>query len=152
MNIDDMLKLENQLCFTIYACSREITRMYRPYLEEMGITYPQYLVMLVLWEREECTVKELGEHLFLDSGTLTPLLKRMQDAELVTRIRSSKDERVVVVRLTEKGKALKDQACMVPQTLFTNSGLPLEDFTKLLQESKELLGRIHQQNEKREEE
>ncbi|MGN7471254.1 MarR family winged helix-turn-helix transcriptional regulator [Brevibacillus sp. SAFN-007a] len=147
MTMDELLKLENQLCFTIYACSREITRMYRPYLEEMGITYPQYLVMLVLWEREACTVKELGERLFLDSGTLTPLLKRMQEAELVTRTRSSRDERVVVIRLTEKGAKLKATACQIPQTLFANSGLPFHDFTRLLQESQALLDRIHRLNE-----
>ncbi|KZE51954.1 MarR family transcriptional regulator [Brevibacillus parabrevis] len=148
MTTDEMLMLNNQLCFTIYACSREITRMYRPYLDEMGITYPQYLVLLVLWETEESTVKELGERLFLDSGTLTPLLKRMQEAELVTRTRSSQDERVVVIRLTEKGAKMKEAACKVPQALFDSSGLSADDFMRLLKESQNLLDRIHRLNEK----
>lgn len=84
----DSLKLDNQLCFAIYACSREITKMYQPYLEVLGVTYSQYLVLMVLWEREECTVKEIGEALYLDSGTLTPLLKRLQSAGLINRERS----------------------------------------------------------------
>jgi DNA-binding MarR family transcriptional regulator len=104
MKNDELLKLDNQLCFSIYACSREITSMYRPFLDELGITYPQYLVLLVLWEQHECTVKELGEHLYLDSGTLTPMLKRMEAADLIKRQRSHTDERKVFVHLTKKGQ------------------------------------------------
>jgi len=147
MNNDELLQLKNQLCFTIYAVSREITRMYRPYLEEMGVTYPQYLVLLVLWEFGECTVKELGEKLYLDSGTLTPLLKRMQEANLVTRDRSKKDERVVVIRLTEKGHSLKEQSCKLPEALLKNSALGPEEFRELLHSSQLLLERIHHTNE-----
>jgi len=147
MNTEESVKLENQLCFTIYAASREISRMYRPYLEQMGITYPQYLVLLVLWEKGACTVKELGEYLFLDSGTLTPLLKRMEEASLVTRQRSKEDERVVVIGLTEKGHSLKEQACKLPETLLQNSGLKTEEFLDFLHRAKQLLGQIHHINE-----
>lgn len=147
MNNDELLQLKNQLCFTIYAVSREITRMYRPSLEEMGVTYPQYLVLLVLWEFGECTVKELGEQLYLDSGTLTPLLKRMQESNLVTRDRSKEDERVVVIRLTEKGHSLKEQSCKMPEALLKNSGLGPDEFRELLHSSQLLLERIHHTNE-----
>lgn len=108
------LKLDNQLCFAIYACSREITKLYQPYLEKLGVTYSQYLVLIVLWEREECTVKELGEALYLDSGTLTPLLKRLQNAGLIDRKRSTQDERKVLISLTTEGIALREKALSVP--------------------------------------
>ncbi|MBW5469067.1 MarR family transcriptional regulator [Brevibacillus formosus] len=147
MNNDEFLQLKNQLCFTVYALSREITRMYRPYLEEMGVTYPQYLVLLVLWEYGERTVKELGEQLYLDSGTLTPLLKRMQESKLVTRDRSKEDERVVVIRLTEKGHSLKEQSCKLPEALLNNSRLDPKEFSELLQSSQHLLTHIHHSNE-----
>lgn len=109
MRVGDELKLEDMLCFTIYATSRELTRIYRPILEKFGLTYPQYLVMVVLWERGTSTVTELGDRLLLDSGTLTPLLKRLQEAELVVRKRSLEDERKVEVGLTEKGTLLQNQ-------------------------------------------
>lgn len=109
MKVGDELKLEDMLCFTIYATSRELTRIYRPILEKFGLTYPQYLVMVVLWERGTSTVTELGDRLLLDSGTLTPLLKRLQEAELVVRKRSLEDERKVEVGLTEKGTLLQNQ-------------------------------------------
>ncbi|MGK5509986.1 MarR family winged helix-turn-helix transcriptional regulator [Brevibacillus formosus] len=147
MNNNEFLQLKNQLCFTLYALSREITRMYRPYLEEMGVTYPQYLVLLALWEHGECTVKELGEQLYLDSGTLTPLLKRMQESRLVTRDRSKEDERVVVIRLTEKGHSLKEQSCKLPEVLLNNSRLDPKEFRELLDSSQHLLTRIHHSNE-----
>jgi DNA-binding MarR family transcriptional regulator len=143
---DEFLTLDNHLCFTIYACSREITRLYRPLLEQMGITYPQYLVLIVLLEKGECTVKELGDRLYLDSGTLTPLLKRMEEAGLVTRARSVQDERVVVVRLTEKGRALKTEACEVPRSLMKKSGIPLEDVKRMLTEFQALLHQVHEAN------
>lgn len=108
------LKLDNQLCFAIYACSREITKLYQPYLEKLGVTYSQYLVLIVLWEREECTVKELGEALYLDSGTLTPLLKRLQNAGLIDRKRSTQDERKVLISLTPEGSTLREKALSVP--------------------------------------
>ncbi|MFC4676120.1 MarR family winged helix-turn-helix transcriptional regulator [Dysgonomonas termitidis] len=108
------LKLNNQLCFPIYALSRQITSLYRPYLEKLGLTYPQYLVLMVLWERKSATVKQLGELLWLDSGTLTPLLKRMEANELLNRVRSSEDERSVDIIITDKGKALEKQAEQIP--------------------------------------
>jgi MarR family transcriptional regulator, organic hydroperoxide resistance regulator len=136
------MKLDNQLCFAIYACSREMNRLYRPLLDELNITYPQYLVLLVLWEKDEATVKQLGESLYLDSGTLTPLLKRMEGAGLITRERSSEDERKVVISLTEAGKQLKSKACNLPGALLESSGMEAHEFTGLIQEFKRLLARI----------
>ena len=110
----DALKLENQLCFPLYACARETIKLYKPYLDELDLTYTQYIAMMVLWEKQCVTVKELGEALYLDSGTLTPLLKKMEAKGLLTRRRSEQDERSLLVRLTEKGEALKEQAISVP--------------------------------------
>ncbi|WP_018132730.1 MarR family winged helix-turn-helix transcriptional regulator [Effusibacillus pohliae] len=140
------LLLENQLCFTIYACSREITKLYRPLLEKLGLTYPQYLVLLVLWERDGITVKELGERLYLDSGTLTPLLKRMESSGLVARERSHEDERKVRIRLTGRGKALQEAAREVPYELLCRSGLTADELQRLLAEFQRLLQRVHRQN------
>ena len=111
---DDILKLENQLCFPLYACSKEVIRRYTPFLDAIDLTYTQYLVMMVLWERQRITVKELGECLYLDSGTLTPLLKRLEKKKLIRRSRSDSDERQVVLMITETGIALKDRAREVP--------------------------------------
>lgn len=113
----EKLRLERQICFPIYAASRIVTKLYQPLLDEMGITYPQYLVFLVLWERENCTVSEISNLLLLDSGTLTPLLKRMEINGWLTRKRSNEDERVVQIQLTEKGNALKLKAVSVPECL-----------------------------------
>lgn len=140
------LQLENQLCFTIYACSREITKLYQPHLEKLGVTYSQYLVMLVLWEREQCTVKELGEALFLDSGTLTPLLKRLQAAGLIHRERSSQDERKVNISLTDVGWQLKEKALEVPMAMQQEVCLSGDEFEDLLGQFKTLLNRVHQTN------
>lgn len=128
---DEALRLENQLCFALYAASGLVTRAYRPLLEPLGLTYPQYLVMLVLWERGSATVGELGEALELDSGTLTPLLKRMETAGLVARRRDPADERRVIVDLTEAGSALKARAAEVPAALACKLALPLEDLAAL---------------------
>lgn len=113
----ESLKLENQLCFPIYALSRQITAIYRPHLEAIDLTYPQYLVMLALWQQETVTVKQLGKLLWLDSGTLTPLLKRMEENGLLTRTRSEADERVVNIRISKKGTALKKQAKAIPDAI-----------------------------------
>lgn len=113
----ESLKLENQLCFPIYALSRQITAIYRPHLEAIDLTYPQYLVMLALWQQETVTVKQLGKLLWLDSGTLTPLLKRMEENGLLTRTRSEADERVVNIRISKKGTALKKQARAIPDAI-----------------------------------
>lgn len=113
----ESLKLENQLCFPIYALSRQITALYRPHLEALELTYPQYLVMLALWEHETVTVKQLGKLLWLDSGTLTPLLKRMEENGLLSRNRSEADERVVNIRISVKGTTLKQQALSIPEAI-----------------------------------
>ncbi|MDF2593282.1 MAG: ohrR [Clostridia bacterium] len=115
MDNDDILKLENQLCFSVYAASRAITKIYRPFLDKLGITYPQYLVMLILWEDETITLKDLCKKLYLDSGTLTPLLKRLESMELIKRVRSMEDERILCVSLAEKGRAMKTEAIKVPE-------------------------------------
>ncbi|MGC5324705.1 MarR family winged helix-turn-helix transcriptional regulator [Brevibacillus sp. SYSU BS000544] len=144
MNKDELLKLDNQLCFAVYACSREITSLYRPYLDQLGITYPQYLALLVLWDVQECSVKELGDRLYLDSGTLTPMLKRMEAADLIKRQRSVDDERKVNVRLTENGKALKEEAYCIPEVLFAKSGVTPTEFQSLLAQFNGLLHKINQ--------
>ncbi len=108
------LKLSNQLCFPLYACSRETIRLYKPHLDELGLTYTQYISMLVLWERGSITVKELGNALYLDSGTLTPLLKKLEAKGLITRKRSKDDERNLIISITEQGNAMKDQALHIP--------------------------------------
>lgn len=110
----DVLKLENQLCFPLYACSKEVVRLYKPFLDEIGLTYTQYIAMMVLWEKKELTVKSLGEYLYLDSGTITPLLKKMEVQGLVVRIRNTSDERSVLVSLTEQGEHLREKALGIP--------------------------------------
>ena len=111
---DEALKLDNQLCFPLYAASRRIISAYTPFLKPLGQTYPQYIVFLVLWEKDGVTVGEIGERLHLDNGTLTPLLKKMEKAGYVSRERSSKDERVVLITLTKEGKAMKKKAREIP--------------------------------------
>ena len=113
MNYDD-LKLRNQLCFPLYAASRELIKHYREYLEQIGLTYTQYIAMLVLWEERRLNVKALGKRLYLDSGTLTPLLKKLEEKGLVTRRRSDEDERNLIVTLTAKGDRMKDEALHIP--------------------------------------
>lgn len=147
---EGVLKLDNQLCFTIYACSREITKLYQPHLEKLGVTYSQYLVLLVLWERGKCTVKELGEALYLDSGTLTPLLKRLQTAGIINRERSTEDERKVLITLTSKGQALREQALEVPGAVFGEMCGSSDHFLLLLGQFKELLNDVHRRNLSRE--
>lgn len=139
---DEHLLLDNQLCFVIYACSREMTRLYRPLLEELGLTYPQYLVMLVLWEEQETTVKQLGERLFLDSGTLTPLLKRLEATGLLTRERSREDERLLMIRLTDQGRELKKSASEVPYKIQGRSQVSIEEYFRLKHDFESLLQRL----------
>ena len=110
----DTLKLSNQLCFPLYACSREIIKKYNSPLKGIGLTYPQYITMMVLWEKKEISVRDLGKELYLDSGTLTPLLKNMESKGLLTRQRSSKDERLLIVSITHEGEQLKEKALEVP--------------------------------------
>ena len=110
----DALKLEKQVCFPLYACARETIKLYKPFLDELNLTYTQYITLLVLWEKEQVTVKELGNRLYLDSGTLTPLLKKLEEKGLVDRRRSTADERNLIVSITEQGRALQDQALHIP--------------------------------------
>ena len=128
---EDPLRLDRQICFPLYAASNLLTRLYRPLLAELGLTYPQYLVMLVLWESEPQTVGDLGAKLHLDSGTLTPLLKRMETAGLVSRVRDPADERRVVLSLTKAGLALRGPAAAVPATLGASLNLSPEEVTVL---------------------
>lgn len=114
---DQQLKLNNQVCFPIYSVSRLITKAYKPYLEEMGLTYPQYLVLLVLWENDNLSINQIGEKLLLNTNTLSPLIKRMEKMDLLQRTRSERDERSVVIQLTEKGKALRSTALPIPEKL-----------------------------------
>ncbi len=114
---DTQLKLGNQICFPLYSASRLITKAYKPYLDAMGLTYPQYLVLMVLWEKDGVSVNQITEKLLLNTNTLSPLLKRMEKMELLQRDRSSKDERIVIVQLTGKGKQLKEQARPIPEEL-----------------------------------
>ncbi|WP_062199721.1 MarR family winged helix-turn-helix transcriptional regulator [Massilibacterium senegalense] len=148
MKQEEKLRLDQQLCFTIYALSREITKLYRPHLEQMNITYPQYLVLLVLWEETAISMKVLGERLHLDSGTLTPMLKRMEAAGLVKRERAQEDERVVMVVLTEKGVQLQQKAICIPDLLLGQVGMDNEQFQTLLPVLQQLLHTVHAQNEK----
>ncbi len=113
----DALKLENQLCFPLYACAREVVKKYKTYLDEIGLTYTQYIAMMVLWEHKSLNVKKLGAYLYLDSGTLTPLLKKLAAMGLVERVRSEKDERNLIVSVTGKGEALRDKAVLIPQQM-----------------------------------
>ena len=113
----DKLKLENQLCFPLYACSKEIIRRYKPFLSKLNLTYTQYITMMVLWEERELSVKELGRRLFLDSGTLTPLLKKLEEKKYLTRTRDANDERNLIIRITKEGLDLREDALAVPNEL-----------------------------------
>ena len=128
------LLLGNQLCFAVYSTAHALNRVYRPLLRRLGLTYPQYLVMLVLWERDSVSVKRIGERLFLDSGTLTPLLKRLEAAELIKRTRNSEDERQVKIALTSRGQALRDKARTVPQSILAASACSVTELTALKNE------------------
>ncbi|MBQ1423563.1 MAG: MarR family transcriptional regulator [Lachnospiraceae bacterium] len=125
------LKLENQLCFPLYACARKVINQYNPYLKPLGITYTQYLVFLVLWEQQEATVGEICRRLFLDNGTITPLIKKMEKDGYVVRKRSEEDERVVKVSITEKGIALREDAKDIPFSVGGCLAIPGEDAAEL---------------------
>ena len=126
-----LLMLGNQLCFAVYSTAHAFNRVYKPLLDRLGLTYPQYLVMLALWERDGVPIKDIGERLFLDSGTLTPLLKRLEAAHLIKRTRSREDERQVLVALTLQGKALKEKAKSVPPAILAASGCSLGELAAL---------------------
>ena len=130
----EQLKLSNQLCFPVYAASRLITREYQPYLDKMGITYPQYLVLMVLWESDGISVNEIAQKLLLNTNTVTPLLKRMEVQGIISRNRSESDERKVIVNLTQKGNDMREEASIIPEKLMeslNNETMKLEDLIDL---------------------
>lgn len=116
----ELLKLDNQLCFSLYVCSKEIIRKYKPLLDPYGLTYTGYIILMALWEVDNINVKDLGKRLYLDSGTLTPMLKKLESQGYITRTRSSSDERNVYIQLTAKGKELKDEAIQIPKAMICN--------------------------------
>lgn len=141
------LRLENQLCFPLYACAKEIVKAYKPFLEELGLTYTQYITMMVLWEHKELRVKEVGERLFLDSSTLTPLLKRLEEKGYVMRRRSERDGRDVFAAITPAGEALREQALTVPQRLAACVQLEPEKGAVLYGTLYEIIGKLTDKEE-----
>ena len=140
---DQLLRLDNQICFAVYSAAHAFNRVYKPLLDRLGLTYPQYLVMLSLWERDGVPVKDIGERLFLDSGTLTPLLKRLETAGLVKRTRSTADERQVLIALTPQGQALKEKARNVPQSILEASDCSVAELVALKSEIVSLRDRLN---------
>ncbi len=136
------LKLENQLCFPLYACAKEIVKAYKPYLDELDLTYTQYITMMVMWEHKELRVKDVGKYLYLDSSTLTPLLKRLEEKGYVTRKRSAEDERGLLVSITDSGEALRDRALTIPQKLSACVNLEPEKAQTLYKILYELLSEL----------
>jgi DNA-binding MarR family transcriptional regulator len=128
---DDILKLENQLCFPLYAAAKKVVGAYKPYLEEIGLTYTQYITMMVLWESKSVLMGELGECLYLDSGTLTPLLKRLESKKLIRRERGADDGRTLIITVTEEGEALKEKAMRIPMQMAQCIPMEREDTAKL---------------------
>lgn len=137
-NPDDLLKIDNFICFALYSAGHAFTRLYKPLLEPLGLTYPQYLVMAVLWEKNDQTVGEIGEKLLLESSTLTPLLKRLETAGMVRRTRDRDDERVVRIQLTPEGAALKQKAVGIPQAIGCSTTLSIPEVMKLTDDIKAL--------------
>ncbi|MBQ5670774.1 MAG: MarR family transcriptional regulator [Oscillospiraceae bacterium] len=144
----DALKIENQLCFPLYACSREVIKQYKPYLDKMDLTYTQYVVMLALWEEKEMTVKALGDRLYLDSGTLTPLLKKLETKGFITRTRSRKDERNLLVGVTESGAALREVAMEIPRAIRQHTELTREEAEILYRLLYKILAHVDERNER----
>ena len=144
----DALKIENQLCFPLYACSREVIKQYKPYLDKMDLTYTQYVVMLALWEEKEMTVKALGDRLYLDSGTLTPLLKKLETKGYITRTRSRKDERNLLVGVTESGAALREVDMEIPRAIREHSELTREEAEILYRLLYKILAHVDERNER----
>ncbi|MFH7018860.1 MarR family winged helix-turn-helix transcriptional regulator [Flavobacterium sp. FlaQc-47] len=136
------LQLEKQLCFPIYVIAKEIISLYRPFLDEIDITYSQYLVMMVLWEKDGWTVNQIGEKLYLDSGTLTPLLKRLEIKGFITRKRKKEDERVVQVFLADEGRNLQQKACEIPAKMQEKLNLTTEDLLELKETVQKILNKI----------
>lgn len=139
---EDLLKLDNQLCFALYSASLAMTKVYKPLLDKLGLTYPQYLVMLALWEEDAQMVSALGQRLSLDSGTLTPLLKRLEAAGLVSRVRDTADERRVHIVLTASGRRLKTRATQIPQCMLAASQYSIDELASLTQQLRGLRDQI----------
>ncbi len=137
------LRLDNQICFAVYSTAHAFNRVYKPLLDRLGLTYPQYLVMLVLWERDGVPVKDIGERLHLDSGTLTPLLKRLEAAGLIKRTRSTEDERQVLIALTPQGQALREKARAVPQSILAASACSISELSAMKNEIVALRDRLN---------
>jgi len=146
MDDEQQMRLDQQFCFAVYACSREITKLYHPLLKDLGITYTQYITLLALWEKDRVPVKELGRRLYLDSGTLTPLLKKLETSGYVTRSRDPNDERSVLIELTEKGRALEAQACHIPERLFAEAGVSYDEIVAVRETMKSLLRKMQERN------
>ena len=142
MEKSESLKLDEQICFPLYVLSKEITGLYRPILEELDLTYPQYLVMMVLWEEDGLAVSHIGGKLFLDSGTLTPVLKRLENKGFINRIRNKEDERVVQLFLTENGKNLRQHACGIPEKLLEQIHVQIEDLKNFKDTLNQLINNI----------
>ena len=140
---DFPLRLDNQICFAVYSTAHAFNRVYKPLLDRLGLTYPQYLVMLALWERDGVPVKNIGERLFLDSGTLTPLLKRLEAAGLIKRTRSTEDERQVLIALTSQGQALREKARAVPQAILAASACSVTELSAMKNELVALRDRLN---------
>ena len=143
---DAMMQLDNQLCFALYSTSLAMTKVYKPLLDELGLTYPQYLAMLVLWERDGLMVSELGERLYLDSGTLTPLLKRLEASGYISRVRDAKDERRVNITLTSSGRKLKTRAAKIPGCILSASQCALPELVALTNQVQGLRQRLASQH------
>lgn len=137
------LRLDNQICFAVYSTAHAFNRVYKTLLDRLGLTYPQYLVMLVLWERDDVPVKDIGERLHLDSGTLTPLLKRLEAAELIKRTRNTEDERQVLIALAPQGQALREKARAVPQSILAASACSLSELSAMKNEIVALRDRLN---------
>lgn len=127
----NQLNIDNALCFALYAASRTMTQLYRPFLTALNVTYPQFLVMVLLWENDHQSLKDLGDRLYLDSGTLTPLVKRLEQEQLVKRSRSKSDERSLLISLTPKGKKMQTKAKDIPEKLYCELGLEYQEFIAL---------------------
>ncbi|MDF2947928.1 MAG: transcriptional regulator [Bacillales bacterium] len=136
---NEILKLQNQLCFALYACSKEINKKYKPLLDKIGLTYTQYITLLVLWEEDNITVKSLGNKLFLDSGTLTPLLKKLEKNGIIVRQRDKDDERNVFINLTQQGHELKEKALEIPEKLVNQIDVDINSLINLRNDANKLL-------------
>ncbi len=137
----DVLKLNNQICFPLYACAKEIVKKYKPFLDEIDLTYTQYLTMMVMWEQKEVNVKSLGEYLYLDSGTLTSVLKKLESKEFISRKRSKDDERILMITITDQGEKLKERACHIPGKISECIDITTEEAVVLYRTLYKVLGK-----------